>query len=80
MGHKRGQISDAEYSERYLIMLRQRYAADKQPFLDILAHERVTLKCYCRAGKFCHRHIAVDVLEKIAAAHGLPFERGGEIS
>ena len=79
MGHKRGQISDEEYVEKYLAMLRQRYAADRQPFLDILAHEQVTLLCYCRAGKFCHRHLAADVLIKIATAFDLPFEYRGEI-
>jgi hypothetical protein len=35
--------------------------------------------CFCRAGTFCHRHLAVTVLEKIAQARGLPFMRGGEL-
>src|SRR5258708_14879228 len=33
-------LSEAEYTERYLNLLRSRYAADKQPFLDILAEDR----------------------------------------
>lgn len=72
-------LNDAQYTERYLTLMRSRYAEDKQPFLDILNQPRATITCYCAAGEFCHRHIAVDVLEKIAERHNLPFERGGEI-
>ncbi len=71
-------LSETEYTERYLNLLRSRYAENKQPFLDILSEDR-TLMCYCGAGQFCHRHLAVDVLEKIAAHHQIPFERGGEL-
>jgi hypothetical protein len=71
-------LSQAEYTQQYLELLRQRFKADRQPFLDILAQECVTLTCYCD-GPFCHRFLAVDVLEKIARYHALPFERGGEI-
>lgn len=79
-GVKKAQISEQEYETSYLAILRERYSRDKAAFLEILALEEVTLTCYCRAGKFCHRHIAVNVLEKIAAHHGIPFERGGELS
>ncbi len=72
-------LSEAEYTDGYLKLLRARYATDKQPFLDLLNRDRVTLTCYCGAGDFCHRHIAVQVLEKIAQHHAMPFERGGEI-
>jgi hypothetical protein len=48
-------------------------------FLDLLSGEQVTLTCYCAPGLFCHRHIAVDVLEKIATVNAIPFERGGEL-
>lgn len=80
MGSKSGAITPEQYTERYLALLRRRYAADKTPFTAILERPRAILCCYCAAGKFCHRHIVVDVLEKIAAAHCIPFQRGGEIS
>jgi hypothetical protein len=72
-------LSEVEYTERYLKVLRARYAENKQPFLDILAQPQATITCYCALGTFCHRHIAADVLEKIAEKHGLPFQRGGEV-
>jgi hypothetical protein len=72
-------LSEAEYTERYLKILRTRYAENKQPFLDILAQPQATITCYCAPGTFCHRHIAADVLGKIAEKHGLPFQQGGEV-
>lgn len=72
-------ISPQEYTERYLAMLRARYATTKPLFLDILRRDEVVLLCYCRVGAFCHRHLAVDVLERIAAREGLGMVRGGEI-
>lgn len=72
-------LNEEQYTEQYIALLRQRYIQDKQPFLDILAGPQATITCFCGVGKFCHRHIAVDVLEKIARHHNIPFERGGEI-
>src|SRR5205823_2771135 len=62
-----------------LLLLRDRWTDDKQPFLDIVQQDKVTLTCYCGPGEFCHRYIAVDVLEKVAERQHIPFERGGEI-
>ena len=79
-GVKKARISEQEYETRYLEILRERYKQNKAAFLAILAAEEVTLACYCHTGAFSHRHIAVNVLEKIAAHHGIPFECGGELS
>jgi hypothetical protein len=72
-------LNDAQYTDGYLALLRERYAKDKRPFLDLLGRDTLTLTCYCAPGTFCHRHIAVDVLERVATFHNMPFERGGEI-
>lgn len=76
---KDGVISETEYTAKYLEILRWRYAHYPEVFLYILARPRLVLTCYCAVGAFCHRHIAADVLEKIAAQHHIPFERGGEL-
>jgi hypothetical protein len=68
-----------QYTTKYLGLLRERYATDKRPFLDLLHSDKVVLACYCAPGSFCHRHIATDVLQKVATVHNMPFERGGEI-
>jgi hypothetical protein len=72
-------LTPAQYVERYAALLRARYRADSRPFFDLIHRERVVLLCFCPAGVFCHRHLAVDILEKIAFAAGLPFTRGGEL-
>jgi uncharacterized protein YeaO (DUF488 family) len=79
MGVKQGRITEAEYTERFLNLLRERYRQDERAFVEVLKREQIVLLCYCRAGAFCHRHLVVDVLEKVAKAKGLPFERGGEV-
>src|SRR5260221_1877531 len=72
------QLSPEQYTERYYELLRARFRANSAAFLEILEREEIALACYCRQGVFCHRHLAVDILEKIAQSRGLPFVRGGE--
>lgn len=77
MRHKRGEISDQEYTDGYLILMRERYAINRQMWHRwIRDTESVTLCCYCASGKFCHRHILADVvLLKIAAYMDIPYQR-----
>lgn len=71
MGHKKGRITDEEYTEAYLKMLRDRWDSGlKKLFQDMLKDNEVTLLCYCRAGKFCHRHILADCLDAAATKWG----------
>lgn len=79
MGVKQGRITEAKYTDRFLSLLRERYRQNEAAFVEVLKRERVVLLCYCRAGAFCHRHLVVDVLEKVARAKGMPFECGGEV-
>lgn len=71
MDHKAHRITDLQYVDAYVNLIRQRYLQDKTPFLRILSNPSVTLTCYCRPNAFCHRRIAQDILVKIALAHGL---------
>jgi len=80
LGVKGGTISEEEYTRVYLALLRERYRGRKEQFLEVLRRDEVVLLCYCRKGWFCHRHIAVEVLEKIARAEGIAFARGGEVA
>src|SRR5689334_22631459 len=72
-------LTQQQYADRYYELLRTRYRTNCQQFLELIRRERLVLLCYCRAGAFCHRHLAVDILEKIALANGLPMVRGGEL-
>jgi protein gp37 len=83
MGHKRGDISDDEYTSRYKQMLRERYAAGSNTATIhhwLRTTDRVVLKCYCREGKFCHRHIAAQVLQSIGQHIGVRVLIGDEIT
>lgn len=71
-------VTGEQYSETYLKLLRQRYAKAKQVFMDLLEKESLTLCCYCRYGTFCHRHLAANVLVKIATAHEIACVLAGE--
>jgi uncharacterized protein YeaO (DUF488 family) len=72
-------ISSEEYDQRYYQLLRDRYAKNKQVFIDLIHRESVVLCCYCNSPENCHRHLAVDILSKIAQAHDIAVKLGGEI-
>lgn len=72
-------LTEQEYTDGYLALLRTRYQSNAQPFIDIIEREQVVLLCYCRSGAFYHRHIALTVLDKIAHAKAIPFNSGGEL-
>ena len=72
-------ISSEEYDQRYYALLRDRYAKNKQVFIDLIHHESVVFCCYCSDPEHCHRRLSVDILSKIAAHHGIEVKLGGEI-
>ncbi|MBN1430339.1 MAG: hypothetical protein JXB07_18360 [Anaerolineae bacterium] len=80
MGVKRGTLSQADYTEFYLNLLRTRYRDNKAGFIQLLTPDssELCVSCYCRPHSFCHRYIAVEVLQKIGQAHGITVEYGGE--
>jgi hypothetical protein len=75
MGHKESRLTDAEYVDRYLGLLRLRWLRNPQPLRKLLQRDSVVLKCYCAEGAFCHRHIAVEVLARIAMDERDPYGR-----
>ncbi len=80
MGIKRGTLSQVDYTGLYLNLLRTRYRNDKASFIQLLTPDtgELCIGCFCRPHSFCHRYIAVEVLQKIGQAHGISVEYGGE--
>lgn len=72
-------LTHEQYIDQYYTLLRARYKADPTPFFQLLERDQLVICCYCTVGTFCHRHFAVDILSKIAAAKGHPFKYGGEL-
>lgn len=79
-GVKSGEITEAEYTVRYIVLLHESYLARRKEWLDLIKKDSIAIACYCSPGKFCHRHILADVLEKICQRQGIPFENKGEIT
>jgi hypothetical protein len=84
-------LTDKQYTDGYLALLRTRYdeerAAEKSSngkhknrFHQIIEMGAVTFVCYCPADDFCHRHIAVDVIKKIAEKLGYDVLELGEVT
>jgi uncharacterized protein YeaO (DUF488 family) len=78
MGHKRGTISDEEYTEAYYAMMRQSYIENFDVWIELCSKDEVTLVCFCPKGAFCHRVLLATLLEKVCKFHDIPFEYMGE--
>jgi hypothetical protein len=83
MASKRDEITWEEYRSRYTALMRQRYQANPSAFLESLSSDELIVCCYCKdthaTTKHCHRYILVEILEKVAAHHGIGFEAIGEV-
>jgi uncharacterized protein YeaO (DUF488 family) len=82
-------LNDEQYTDMYIKLLQDRYrkevkasASEKREnrFHTIAQMGAVTLACYCADGDFCHRHIAVDVISKIAKSLGIEVIELGEVT
>ncbi len=83
MASKQNTISWQTYIEQYTALMRQRYQANPAAFLEALSSAELIVCCYCKdthaTTKHCHRYILVEILEKVAAHHGISFEALGEV-
>jgi hypothetical protein len=83
MASKRDEITWDEYRSQYTALMRQRYQANPAAFLEALSSDELIVCCYCKdthaTTKHCHRYILVEILEKVAAHHGISFEAIGEV-
>ena len=62
LNHKSGAITDDEYTDQYTKMMRRSYCDQRADWDKVLAMDKTALGCYCRADKFCHRHLLADML------------------
>jgi hypothetical protein len=83
MQSKRDEITWDEYRRQYMDLMRQRYQANPAAFLEALSSDELIVCCYCKdthdTTKHCHRYLLVEILEKVAAHHGIGFEHIGEV-
>lgn len=66
MNHKKGIITDEEYTRDYLQILDYYWFHDPDFFAELLTIEKIGLGCYCPPGKFCHRHLLASFLSHVS--------------
>lgn len=77
---KSGKITEEEYTQRYLELMRQSYREQPSEWIRVCRMETVAIGCMCPAGVFCHRHLLSDCLRKLCESRGIPFRAMGELS
>ena len=77
--HKDGKITDKEYTDIYLDLMRESYTKRKKEWIEFLKQERAVVACYCKSECFCHRFLLADILAKVAKHHDIPFQYLGEL-
>ncbi|MNO12922.1 hypothetical protein D3C76_25400 [compost metagenome] len=78
--YKRGEVTDDQYTVLYLERLGAHFRSHPEAFQEFLEREgKIAVACYCRAGKFCHRHLFVDYILQLAEDNGYAVKVCGEI-
>lgn len=62
--YKYNDLSEEDYATSYNILLEERLIKYPEYFDELFNLEALAVGCYCRAGKFCHRHLLVNFFEK----------------
>lgn len=79
--HKNKEITDEEYTEQYILLMRESYKTRQAEWIDFLTGQnRAVIACYCQSGKFCHRYILAELLGKVAKSRNIPFTYAGELT
>lgn len=78
--YKKGQMSDEEYTRLYKarMAISQRKYPEEWERLALLP--KAAYACYCAAGKFCHRHDFVTVLEEYLLSRNHTVVKQGELT
>jgi hypothetical protein len=74
-GHKKGKVSDQEYTEVYYSLMRKSYMERHSDWLEFLSRDEATIVCFCPyhiedgKPKFDHRHLLKDTLVACGAVY-----------
>jgi hypothetical protein len=63
--YKTGQMSEAEYTERYLDKMYESMQEDRAAWDRLSVYPYAVYGCYCKEDDFCHRHL----FKNLAKAH-----------
>jgi uncharacterized protein YeaO (DUF488 family) len=62
MGHKNRKLSDEKYISMYTELMNISFEKHRKKWDWLLSQDRITLLCYCKKGKFCHRKVLAEIL------------------
>ncbi|HEC63887.1 MAG TPA: hypothetical protein ENI23_01180 [bacterium] len=62
-------LSKSKYKETYLLLMIKSREKHSQEWKELLARDKVTLVCFCKAGTFCHRLLLANFLEELGAVY-----------
>lgn len=77
--YKRGEMTQEEYSQRYLEKMRRCYVQYRNAWNELEGIEKMAITCYCPEGQYCHRHDFKGCLTKFFQARGIEYEDHGEL-
>jgi ribA/ribD-fused uncharacterized protein len=80
MAHKEQRLSDEQYTDQYLRMMRDSRRDNPTVWKKLEEHEKIAALCYCTPGKFCHRHLIVHEFKDYLESRGHTVELKGEIN
>jgi hypothetical protein len=75
-GHKKGLVSQEEYTDLYYRLLIARWYTDKSVFENFLHRfktQHTTVVCFCKPNTFCHRYLLTKFLN-----YNYDIQYGGE--
>lgn len=67
------------YTKEFLHLMRKSFYYNKDHWKKVLDVEVLTIACYCKHGKFCHRKLLVSVFESACKYFGIEFVYNGEL-
>lgn len=67
------------YTRRYHIAMQNCFQQHASKWFELLSKEKIAIACYCKPGVFCHRHLLIKYIEKVAQQKGIPFTYKGEL-
>ena len=72
---------NSPFKPTWELVMRESYKTRQAEWIDFLTGQnRAVIACYCQSGKFCHRYILAELLEKVATSRNIPFTYAGELT
>ena len=69
MSHKKGEMTDKEYTELYYQKMRASYSNQYAKWEELLSLDKVLITCFCRPNQLCHRRLLARMLVKCGAEY-----------